>query len=294
MKYRVLFFIFSILFFTTEVFSNKTNSYKSTDFFGTVIDWTDLQITLPIVEKLPRVIIDNTDIDYGKDGTAFNISEARNKAQQKAREKISLQIVRSIENIRLDENYTMLNMIQTNAFFRERINEYFRNERSELKVAFIKDKVFVDSVVKLKGKDGLLNFLVKEYETEQFPELNNDLVNSVAYSGLIIDARHLDAEPSLFPRIVTDKGLDIYSHHFVYKNHAIDNGLVSFQMDPKIAMAHPRVGKNPYYVLALSVVGNKRTEFSIHTEDAKKILGNQETKNNLKKCNVIILLPRKQ
>lgn len=277
------------------MFSNTNREYITVDFFGTQINWTDFEVNLPVVERIPRVIIDNKSSDYGNENTAFNISEARNKAQLKAREKISLQIVRSIETIRIDDESTIIKKIQSDEFFRERINEFFQLEKSELKITYIADRVNVDSVMKLKGKDGLLSFLPIEYGTEDFPEISGkSIVKPVDYTGLIVDARHLEAEPSLLPRIVTERGLDIYSYHFVNKNHAIDKGLVSFQTDPKAAMESQRVGKNPYYVLALTTVGRKKTGFSLSTEDSMKLLASHKTRNSLKKCNVIILLPEKQ
>jgi hypothetical protein len=283
----------SITVFFLVIGSGFALEYVSKDFFGAKINWTSMHVSFAITEKLPRVIIDTRDLDYGKPGTAFNISEARNKAQLKAREKINLQLVRSIETIRIDDDYTIIQKIQSDYSFRERVNEFFQLEKTELKVNYNKDKITVESVVHLTGQYGLLNFIDMEFGSEQFPEINSDeIVKPSHFTGLVLDARHLDAEPTLFPRISTEKGLEIYSYHFVNKNNVIDSGMVSYQSNTEDALGDRRVGKNPMYTLALTTVGKNKTGFSITTEDAKNLLVSKETKNALKKCSVIILLKK--
>ena len=285
-------FSFLILIFISSVYGID---FISQDFFGAKINWNEMNVSFQVTEKLPRVIIDTKDIEYGKPGTAFNISEARNKAQLKAREKINLQLVRSIETIRVDDDYTIIQKIQNDPIFREKVNEYFQLEKSELKVNYNKDRVTVESVLPLKGQYGLINFIDLEFGTEKFPELiAEDIVRPSNYTGLVLDARHLDAEPSLFPRITTEKGIEIYSYHLVNKNSVIDNGMVLYQSNPDEAINNKRVGKNPLYILALTTVGKNKTGYSITSDDAKSLLVSKETKNALRKCSVIILLQNKQ
>ena len=70
-----------IIFLNWNGFANEKSQLLIKDFFGTVVNWTKLQISLDVSEKLPRVIIDVNDSEYGKENTAYNISEARNKAK---------------------------------------------------------------------------------------------------------------------------------------------------------------------------------------------------------------------
>jgi len=281
-----------LIFLNWNGFANEKSQLLIKDFFGTVVNWTKLQISLDVSEKLPRVIIDVNDSEYGKENTAYNISEARNKSLLKAKEKIKIHFIRSIESIRLNENFTILERVNVDEKFRERFNEFFLNESSEIKVKYIQDEVYVESLTKLMGARGLLNYLDMEYDSENFPEFPSISV-SEAYSGLIIDARHLEVSPSLFPKIITDKGLEIYSTNFVNKNFAIDNGFVIYLNDPVKAMKHQRVGENPYFVVATNVIGKNKTIVTIPTKEAIKILSSKDTRKNLKKCKVIILL-RKQ
>jgi hypothetical protein len=58
-------------------------------------------------------------------------------------------------------------------------------------------------------------------------------------------------------------------------------------------MKHTRVGEKPYLIVATNVTGKNKTLFTIPTKEAVKVLATKETRKNLKKCKVIILL-RKQ
>ncbi len=290
MKHLLIIILVYVL--SWQSFANDKSQLIMKDFFDTVVNWSTLQISLNVSEKLPRVIIYSDDSEYGKENTAYNISEARNKSLLKAKEKIKIHFVRSIESLRLNEEFTILEKVNKEEKFRERFNEFFLNESSEIKVKYIQDEVRVESLTKLMGSKGLLNYLDVEYDRENFPEFPSTPV-SEDYSGLIIDARHLEANPSLFPKILTDKGLEIYSSDLVNKNFAIDNGFVIYMSDPIKAMKNSRVGENPYLVVATNAIGKYKTQFTIPSKEAVKILAGKETRKNLKKCKVIILL-RKQ
>ena len=75
---------------SSQTFANDKSQLIMKDFFDTVVNWSTLQISLNVSQKLPRVIIDSEDSEYGKENTAYNISEARNKSLLKAKEKIKI------------------------------------------------------------------------------------------------------------------------------------------------------------------------------------------------------------
>ena len=282
-------FILFILFLLTELYSNPKNQIIQKDFFGTEINWTSMQISLVVSERIPRVIIDTNDPDYAKSNTAFNISEARNKSLLQAKETIKIHFARSIETIQFNEDFTIKHKIEESNSFREKYNEFFVQESNELKVKYIQDEVKIDSRIHLIGKKGFMSYLEIPFHNEPFPDFNEKNKFS-KYTGLILDARHLDFKPSLLPKILSDQGLEIYSNLYVKKSTALKIGIVSYQKDYSIALKDPRVGFNPYYVLAQNSLGKYKTNLSIPHSEAIKILSNEDTKMNLKECKVIILL----
>ena len=171
--------------------------------------------------------------------------------------------------------------MNTDEKFRERFNNFFLNESSEIKVKYIQDEVHVESRTKLLGSKGLLNYLDIQYDTENFPEFPEKAVTE-AYTGLIIDARHLEVNASLFPQVLTDKGLEIYSPSLVNKNFSIDNGFVMYMSDPVQAMKDKRVGENPYFILATNVTGKNKTKLTIPAKENYEKLYESSFENSLK------------
>ncbi|MCB1190225.1 MAG: hypothetical protein H7A23_08145 [Leptospiraceae bacterium] len=284
---KVLFFI--LISISLPILSLK-NDLIVQDFFNTIINWSGHYIYIKVNETLPRVVVDVEDPDYGKEHTNFNVTEARNKSLRKAKERTLIHIVRTIENLYLDEDYTILKKVHEDESFRERFNQFLLDEPQNLKSKYVNNQVIVESKITFTGKEGLLNYLSVDYGVEEFPEFMK-IPKPSSYTGLILDARHLDAKPALLPKIITDHGLEIYSSFLVDKNFAIAHGMASFQKEPKLAMKDSnKVGINPYYVVALNSTGKNNTVFTIPTDDAIKILATEQTRKNLKKCKVIILL----
>ncbi|MCX7999584.1 MAG: hypothetical protein N3A69_11645, partial [Leptospiraceae bacterium] len=84
--------------------------------------------------------------------------------------------------------------------------------------------------------------------------------------------------------------LELYSPRLVYKNLALDNGYAKYYDKLENAVKDKKVGDKPYILLAQSVLGKNKTDFSIPTFEAKKILAHPQTKENIKRCAVIFLI----
>lgn len=279
---------FLLLFFTYFLIAD--NSIKTAISSDAVVDWSKGKVYISVKEKLSKVAVDSRDPDYGKESVAFNITEARNKAFIRARENIKLKSVRAIETLVLNDRSTILDRINSDPIFRERFNQFYLLPPESLNVRYIEDSLSIDSSIALLGKDGVMNYITMGFGDESFPEFK-DTNLPVEYTGLILDARHLKALPSLLPRIVTSEGLEIYSYHLVNKNYAIDKGMASYQKNPLQAMSDKRVGEKPYFLVAQSTTGPNQSSFVVPTEDAIKLLSHPKTKLHLKMCRVIILLP---
>jgi len=280
-KFLVLFFLIELCLFGSELLIELKSG-------GTKIDWSSMKIITKAEEPVFPVVFENTDPDLGRPDTALSITESRSKARKKLKDKLLAEISASVENLKFDTENTIQEKIRTSEKFREKYNRLFQSEMGDYKVIIRGNKVISEIAIPFTGKTGLLNFLDVNFQSEEFPEFPK-IQNPTEFTGLIIDARHLESETSLFPRITTDRGLEIYSPELVLKNYAIDRGYVLFQSDPVTAMKHKRAGENPYFVYALSATGEHKTNFSIPTEDVIKLFGNKKTIENLKRCKVIIV-----
>lgn len=279
--FLTIFFLMVFCIFATDYLSELKSQ-------GTKVDWSSMKIIAGREESVLPVVFEKSDTDFGKNNTSLSITESRSKARKKLKDRLLSEISLSVENLKIDSRNTIGDKIQSNEKFREKFNRIFQTEIGEYKVFIRGNKVVSEIAIPFTGKTGLINFLDINFGSEEFPQFP-ETQSPPQYTGLVIDARHLNSETSLFPRITTDAGLELYSPELVRKNYAIDKGYVLFQSDPIVAMKHARVGDNPYFVYALSATGEYKTDFSIPTEDVRKIFGSKKTIENLKNCNVIIV-----
>lgn len=278
---------FLIGFFTLFYPSLSFADVITKDFLQISINWTKLQLNIPIKEKTPKIQVSGgleTSIQF-----ANNIGEARTLALNSAKEKISLLSVRGLEQLQFDNRYKIIDIINSNSKFRKSFNEFIMKENLEYKVRIHEDEVHVEAVINFLGKTGVLNYLIQDYNTEEIPNIATEKF-ATPYTGLILDARHLDAKPALFPRILTEKGIEIYSPKIVYKNLALDNGYIKYYNNLEDAIKDKRIGNKPYILLAQTSLGKNKTDFSIPTAEAKKLLAHHQTKESLKRCAVILLI----
>ncbi len=280
-KFFTLFILIEFGIFASEfLIEQKSKNIK--------IDWSLLKIIASSEEPIYPVVFDEKDPEFGNNESSLSITESRSKSQKKLKEKLLSELSHSVENLKFDSESSISEKIRSTEKFREKFNKIFQSEIGEYKVAVKGNKVVSEIAIPFYGRYGLLNFLEIDFQSEEFPEFPK-IQNPVEYTGLVVDARHLSGEASLLPRISTENGLEIYSPELVSKNYAIDQGYVLFQSDPVVAMKHKRAGTNPYFVYALTARGHYKTDFSIPSSDAVKILGNKKTVEHLKKCKVIIV-----
>lgn len=90
------------------------------------------------------------------------------------------------------------------------------------------------------------------------------------YSGLIVDATGVGAQPALAPRLIDDAGAEVYASEMVGPNELRAHGPARFARSVDEAKKDTRVGKNPLVVKAAGV-GEANTDILISAEDAAKL-----------------------
>ncbi|MEW6774697.1 MAG: LPP20 family lipoprotein [Bdellovibrionota bacterium] len=110
------------------------------------------------------------------------------------------------------------------------------------------------------------------------------------YTGLIIDARGLGAKPAMSPKVVDERGSEVYGSAMVGREFALDLGVVGYAKDLEAAKTNDRVANNALVVKATKVQGAKGTDLVLGQSDADGIRNASENLSFLSKCRVIILL----
>lgn len=110
------------------------------------------------------------------------------------------------------------------------------------------------------------------------------------YTGLIIDARGLDVQPALAPRILDEQGNEVYGSQQVSREYAIRHGVVGYDKDLSNASSSIRVGKNPLIIRAVSASGVHSADVTISTGDAQTIRELSRSLNFLDQCKVLFVV----
>ena len=112
-------------------------------------------------------------------------------------------------------------------------------------------------------------------------------IETIEYTGIVIDCRDFKINPCLFPKIYNEMSEEIYSVNFADLNHVVEAGLVVYSTSD--SNNNSRIGYNPLRIRAIGVMGNKRTDIKISSLDARRIHGSNKNLQLLKECHVAII-----
>ncbi|TGL37389.1 hypothetical protein [Leptospira perdikensis] len=272
-------------------FSLGSKPIEDKDIYASIVNWTDLVVFSSVKETIPKIVFDEEDPEFSGKNTATSQGKAHSMARKKAREKLRVRLSQRLESILFNADYTVYEYTQVNQQARLRLNSYIGSEKEEYDFQFVKNILEAKASLPLKGKDGIIAQIPLEYGLESVPEFSEEVV-PVEFSGLVVDARHLSLKRALFPKIQTDRGLDIYSPVYVKEAYAIETGYIVYKEEQSGKGVEAKVGKNPYFVLALGTAGKNQTDLIIPTDEAAKLLSHPETRKNLTRCRVLILVSR--
>jgi len=115
-------------------------------------------------------------------------------------------------------------------------------------------------------------------------------VTGVVYTGMVIDARGIQARPAMSPRILDENGKEVYGSMNVDREYAVQQGMSGYARDLTAAQSNPRVTNNPVSFKGIKTEGPGRSDIIISTADAEKIRAATDNLSFLKKCRVMIVL----
>ena len=113
------------------------------------------------------------------------------------------------------------------------------------------------------------------------------------YTGLIVDARGLDLQPSMSPRIVDRDKRIIYSAASSDSDYVAKYGLVGYGKSRDKAMHSDRIGgenANPFVVKAADITGSYKSDIVLENFDATLVMMADIDGDFLRECRVHILL----
>jgi hypothetical protein len=116
----------------------------------------------------------------------------------------------------------------------------------------------------------------------------------VVYTGMVIDARGLQARPAMAPKVLDENGKEVYGSMNVEREYAVQQGMSGYARDLTAAQSNPRVTNpppsNPLTVKGIKTEGPGKSDIIISNVDAQKIRDASDKMTFLKKCQVMIVL----
>jgi len=91
------------------------------------------------------------------------------------------------------------------------------------------------------------------------------------HTGLVINAKGLKLEPAIAPRVVDEKGREIYGVSFVSEKAVLESGIAGYAKDVAKAKQHDRVKDNPLVVRAVDKPRKSNSDLVISNADADKL-----------------------
>jgi hypothetical protein len=113
---------------------------------------------------------------------------------------------------------------------------------------------------------------------------------TIVYTGIVIDARGIQARPAMSPRIFDEDGKEVYSSTYVDLEYAVKLGMSGYTHDLTAAQSNQRVGTNPITVKAVKTSGPGKSDIIISNADAQKVRSSTKSASFLKQCKIIIVL----
>jgi hypothetical protein len=112
----------------------------------------------------------------------------------------------------------------------------------------------------------------------------------IAYTGMVVDARGIQARPAMSPRVFDEDGKEVYGSANVDREYAVQQGMSGYARDLTAAQNNQRVTANPVTVKALKTSGPGKSDLIISNADAQQIRASAENMTFMKKCRVMVVL----
>jgi hypothetical protein len=112
----------------------------------------------------------------------------------------------------------------------------------------------------------------------------------VVYTGMVVDARGIQARPAMSPRVFDEDGKEVYGSANVDREYAVQQGMSGYARDLTAAQSNQRVTANPVTIKALKTSGPGKSDLIISNADAQQVRASAENASFMKQCKVMIVL----
>ena len=218
---------------------------------------------------------------------------------EKARINAQKNLLDTISTIRINADLRIADRMALNPEFSVGLTTLVQNAAITHQQYFSDGSVQIEITMKLSG--GFAQFVLPE-EIRQVDSITattgttkSSATSPAAddtkpFTGLIIEAMGIRAEPSLVPLVVDESGKAVYGPAFVSREFAVSRGMSGFAATMAAARNDKRVGERPMVVKAIRTHTTGNTDLVISNADAARLRSSVVYLNFLKACQVSIVL----
>ncbi len=285
----IIAWIISLLFYAPS-FGNESHEYIQR-FDAGRINWTKWIMQAEGVGSVPK--------------KNYNQEDARALAQREATENARQKLLKVIYQVRVNA----LVSIEEIALSDEALNSKLKamvKEAEAVKQEYLSDGT-VEVTIEMPLYGGFSQMILplevtqlssikpvmaKKSEKEVFPEpeKSDGKESGNRYTGLVVNAIGLKALPTMAPRVLDEKGEEVYGAAYVSREYAVQEGMCGYSRDLQSATQNERVAHNPLTVKGLRISGPALTDIVISNADASRIWSSSENLAFMRKCRVMIVL----
>jgi hypothetical protein len=233
---------------------------------------------------------------------AISPAQARVRAKRAAIDTAYARLLEMAEAVRVDAESTTVNYISESYVVSTRVSGLIQNAEIVTLRHFEDGSYQVKMRMPIRGREGLASAVLPvqmekamrvgiAYEISiENQEILPEGESGEVYTGLIVDARGLEVQPAMYPRLITMAGEVIYDLMSANPNAVIEKGLVEYSLDMEVTENSSRVGGNPLIIDAISISGEYNADIVLTEEDAEKILSVDSINTFFGEAKVIIVV----
>ena len=114
--------------------------------------------------------------------------------------------------------------------------------------------------------------------------------SSQLYGGLIIDARNIAVTPALSPKVLDERGEEVYGSAHVSREFSVTQGMAGYAKDVEKAKKSPRFQGKPLIIQAIKSSGKNGSDLVVSNKDAELLRKIGSTQTFLREARVMVVL----
>ncbi len=222
--------------------------------------------------------------------SAVNPVQAAAMAERAAVTIARRNLLEIIKGVRVDSETVVNNFITTSDVVKTKVRGFVQG-------AYIVEKKplshgGVEVVMEIKIRGSFADTVLPKVLHTKIPEITaaEQASPTTIYTGLVVDARGLGTRPAMAPKILNEKGEEVYGSAYVSRDYAIQQGMAGYSRNPEAAAKNSRVTDKPLLVKALRSAGSSNSDVVINNKDARILQAAAKNLKFLQQCKVMIVV----